>query len=331
MKPYIGIRTSFLARAGICGLLLLYTGSSGILSLSGQVVDSSWRPKDALVPQTSIQVDADLVQIPVTVVDREDRLVTGLDKESFRLYEDKVQQVITHFARESTPASVAFVLDTSGSMSGKLRKAREAISVLLDKSDANDEFLLVEFNERADMVLDISNDPIEVRRQLGLLRATGRTALLDAVHRSIYEIRRAHNPRKALVIVSDGGDNCSRRTISEVKNLVRESDVQIYALGIFDPADVRFQSREELGGPALLKAIAKQSGGRFFEISNLADLPEIAERIADSLRTRYVLGYSPTNARRDGKYHKVDVKVLQAKGGQKLQASWRRGYLAIAR
>ena len=279
--------------------------------------------------QTPIRVDADLVEIPVSVVDSNDRLVSGLKREDFRLFEDKVEQVVAYFSKEDTPVSVGFLLDSSASMADKLRQSREAISNLLDASKPDDEFLLIEFNDRADLVLALSNDSAEVRRRLSLIRATGRTALLDAIHLSIHEVRKAHNERKALVIVSDGGDNCSRRTISEIKRLVRESDVQIYALGVFGRPD-RFQSPEELAGPALLQAIAKQSGGQFFEIGDIGELPDIAAKIGDTLRTRYVLGYSPAKPRRDGKYHNVQVKLVQPKGTPKLQASWRRGYFAPA-
>lgn len=329
MEQRIGTGILFSKRMRVVGRILFCVNVLGTgFSVAGQDTGRLAGLVERLNQEPSIHVDADLVLIPVTVVDRDDRLVAGLNREHFRIYDDKVEQVITHFAKEDTPASIAFLLDTSASMADKLRKSREAISNLLNSANAEDEFLLIQFNEQADLVLGISKDPREVRRQLSFTRATGRTALLDAIHLSLGEVKKAHNARKALVIVSDGGDNCSRHTLSEIESMVRESDVQIYALGVFGSRDWRFQSQEELTGPALLRRIAKQSGGRFFEIDDVGELPEIAEKISDALRTRYVLGYAPANPRRDGKYHKVEVKLVRSRGMPKLQATWRRGYIA---
>ena len=319
----------FSKRMAVVGRFLFCAALLGAgVSVEGQDTGRLAGLVERLNQQPSIRVDADLVLIPVTVVDRDDRLVPGLNREHFRIYDDKVEQVITHFAKEDTPASIAFLLDTSASMADKLRKSREAISSLLDSANPEDEFLLVQFNEQADLVLGTSKDPKEVRRQLSFIRATGRTALLDAIHLSLGEVKKTNNARKALVIVSDGGDNCSRHTLSDIESMVRESDVQIYALGVVGSRDWRLQSQEELAGPALLRTIAKQSGGRFFEIHDIGELPEIAEKISDALRTRYVLGYSPANPHRDGKYHQVEVRLVRSRGIPKLQASWRRGYFA---
>lgn len=329
MELRIGTGNLFSNRIRIvCRVLLVVSLFAAGISAVGQDKDRLVEPVERPNQEPSIHVDADLVLIPVTVVARDDRPFPGLSRDHFRLYEDRVEQVITHFAKEDAPVSIAFLLDTSASMADKLRKSREAISNLLNNANPEDEFLLVEFNEQADMVLGICKDTGEVRRQLDMTHARGRTALLDAIYISLREVRKAHNTRKALVIVSDGGDNSSRRTLSEIKDLVRESDVQIYALGVVGSRDVRFQSQEEMAGPALLRAVAKQSGGLFFEVHDVGELPEIAEKISDALRTRYVLGYSPANSRRDGKYHQVEVKLVRSRGIPKLQAFWRRGYVA---
>jgi VWFA-related protein len=141
-------------------------------------------------------------------------------------------------------------------------------------------------------------------------------------------MKKARNPRKALLVISDGGDNSSRYTETEIRNLVRETDVQIYAIGIFEPYSSRGRSAEELNGPGLLNELAQQTGGRHFPVENLNDLPDIAAKIGIALRNQYILGFSPVNKERDGKYRKVQVKLIQPKGLPQLKAYWRIGYYA---
>jgi Ca-activated chloride channel homolog len=293
-----------------------------------QSISVALAPRENSNLSPSIRVNSDLVLIPVTVIDRDNRSVVGLEKDSFRLYDDKTGQIITHFSMEDGPISVAFLFDASASMARKIRQAREAVSVFLKTANPADEFLLIQFSDRVDLLLGFTTQVEEVQRHLALVQASGRTALLDAIDLSIHELRHAHNIRKAVVIVSDGGDNCSRRTVREIKSLVRESDVLIYALGIFDPWELRSQAREEEAGPTLLRDVAKQSGGQLFEIKDLNELPDIAAKMADALRTQYVLGYTPAKPRMDGKYHHVKVEVVQLEGSSRLRASWRRGYYA---
>jgi VWFA-related protein len=270
------------------------------------------------------------VLIPVTVTDGMNRFVTGLDKDHFRLYEDKVEQIITHFAAEDAPISVGLVFDCSGSMGDKLKKSREAVAQLLKVSNPDDEFFLVEFNDRAELVVGLTKQSEEIQNRLTFTQSKGRTALLDAIVLSMNEMRKAHNPRKALVIISDGGDNSSRYTVSEVKNRVREADVQIYAIGILELFADRGRTPEEFAGPGLLNDIAEQTGGRSFESGNLNHLPDIAAKIGDALRNQYVLGYAPSTVRKDGKYHRVQLKLVKPKGWPSLRAYWRLGYYAPA-
>jgi Ca-activated chloride channel family protein len=300
------------------------TSGLGFAQTAGNDIQRSPKPE----PSSSIRVHSDLVQIPVTVLDRDDQSVFGLEKEQFKLFEDRVEQVISHFAMEDAPITIGFVLDASASMRNKLPQSREAVVKFLNAASTGDEFFLVQFNDQVELATDMTTSTEEVKKQLMFIRPTGRTALLDAVHFSVRSMRKASNARRALIIVSDGGDNCSRYTTSEIKKLVREADVQIYALGIFDSMDRRSLAPEELAGPALLRGVAKQSGGHLFEIENINQLPDVAAKIGEALRTQYVLGYAPKAAPRDGKYHRVEVKLAQAKGSRKLQASWRRGYYA---
>jgi len=276
----------------------------------------------------NIRVDTELVLIPVTVTDPLNRFVTGLDKDHFKLFEDKIEQKITHFASEDAPLSVGFVFDVSGSMGAKLRKSREAVAQFLKTANPEDEFFLVQFSDRPELAVKFTSEGEEIQNRLTFTQSRGRTALLDAIYLSLHEMKRARNPRKALLIVSDGGDNSSRYTESEIKNLVREADVQIYAIGIFEPIASRGRTPEELAGPSLLGEIAEQTGGRHFPVENVNELPDVAAKIGIELRNQYILGYSPSNQQKDGKYRRVQVKLVQPKGLPPLRAFWRLGYYA---
>lgn len=279
-------------------------------------------------PGGSIRVDATVVQIPVTVTDPLNRFVTGLEKEHFRLYEDKVEQKLVYFSSEDAPVTVGIVFDTSGSMGTKLQKSREAVAQLMKTANPEDEFFLVQFNDRPEVTVGFTRNSEEVQNHLTFVQSKGRTALLDSVYLAVSQMKKANNPRKALSIISDGGDNSSRYTESEIRNLVKEADVQIYAIGIFEPIASRGRTAEELGGPSLLTEIAEQTGGRHFPVENLNELPDVAAKIGVELHNQYVLGYMPSNREKDGKYRHVNVKLVQPKGLPPLRAFWRLGYYA---
>ena len=283
---------------------------------------------EAKGPRTDIRVDTTVVLINVTVTDPLNRFVTGLEKENFRLFEDKVEQKVTHFASEDAPLSIGLVFDTSGSMGNKLTKSREAVSHFFKTANPEDEFFLVQFNDRPELVVPFTPDPEEIQSRLAFTQSKGRTALLDGVYLAMNQMKRARNGRKAILIISDGGDNSSRYTESEVRNAVREADVQIYAIGIFEPYAARGRTPEELNGPTLLAEIAEQTGGRHFPVENLAELPDVAAKIGLELRNEYVLGYSPKNLTRDGKYRRVQVKLVKTTGLPPLKAMFRTGYYA---
>jgi Ca-activated chloride channel family protein len=275
----------------------------------------------------NLRVNSDLVLVPATVVDRRDHLVAGLKREDFRLYEDKVEQEITHFVFEDVPVSVGFVFDASGSMAGKLPRSREAVAKFLNTANPDDEFFLVTFNDRVELLMGMTSETEELQNRLMWIQPKGATALLDAVYFSLQQMKKAHSPRKALIIISDGGDNRSRYTIGNLKSLLREAEVQIYAMGIFEPI-VRPRAPEEVEGPNVLREITEQSGGRSFEITHLNELSDVASKIGETLRNQYVLGFAPVNPRHDGKYHRLEVKLTSTKGLPKLHAYWRRGYYA---
>ncbi len=276
----------------------------------------------------SIRVDKTLVQINVTVTDPLNRFVTGLEKDYFKLLEDKIEQEISQFSSEDAPLSIGLVFDTSGSMGSKLQKSREAASQFFKTANPEDEFFLVTFNDRPELSVPFTGDTEQVRSRLTFTQSKGRTALLDGVYLAMNQMKKARNPRKALLIISDGGDNSSRYTESEIKNAVREADVQIYAIGIFEPMSSRGRTAEEMSGPGLLNEIAEQTGGRAFAVDNLAELPDVAAKIGMELRNQYVLYYTPKRQDRDGKYRRVQVKLVQPRGLPPLKAFYRLGYYA---
>ncbi len=276
----------------------------------------------------SIRVDTTLVQINVTVTDPLNRFVTGLEKEHFRLLEDKIEQKILDFSSEDAPLSIGLVFDTSGSMGPKLQKSRQAAVQFFKTANPEDEFFLVDFNDRPELVVPFTPDTEEIQNRLEFAQSKGKTALLDGVYMAMNQMKKARNPRKAILIISDGGDNNSRYTESEIKNAVREADVQIYGIGIFEPIGSRGRTPEEQMGPGLLSEVAELTGGRSYNVENLNELADIAAKIGIELRNQYVLYYSSSNKTRDGKYRHVNVKLVQPRGLPPLKAFFRLGYYA---
>ena len=292
-----------------------------------------WAP-DARSPAKSdphvpdIRVNVTFIQIPVTVLDPLNRFVTGLTRDNFILFEDRVQQTIQEFASEDAPLSVGLVFDTSASMGVKMKKSRQAVAAFLKIMTDDDETFLIEFNDRPELTNPFTRHPEEILHELKNTRPKGRTALLDGVTMALRTMKKARNARKCLLIISDGGDNNSRYTESEVRRMVLEADTQIYAIGIFEPPRMRRRTKEEWYGPTLLHDVAEQTGGHAFNVANLNELPDIADRIAQELRNRYLLGYAPTNQERDGQYRRVEIQLDPPKLLPPLRAYWRPGYYA---
>jgi len=178
------------------------------------------------------------------------------------------------------------------------------------------------------LTMGLTRETEELQNRLAFTQAKGRTALLDAIYLGLTELKKGTNPRKALVIISDGGDNSSRYTQTEVRNLLREADAQMYAIGIFESLGARGRSAEELAGPDMLSHLAEMTGGRHFPVENLNDLPDIAAKIAIALRNQYVISYVSRNPARDGKYRRVKVELKQPRGLPPLRAFHRLGYYA---
>ncbi len=270
-------------------------------------------------------VDVDLVLVNVTITDPMNRLVTGLEKENFKVYEGNQEQQIRHFSSEDAPISLGVIFDVSSSMKSKMERAKEAVIQFFKTANPQDEFFMITFSDRPEVLADFTQSVEDIQSKVVLAVPQGRTALLDAVYMGVTKMQDAHNPKKALLIISDGGDNRSRYTDSEIKNLVKEADVQIYAIGIYDPI---FHSPEEAAGPALLSQITEVTGGRAFTIDNPNDLTDVATKIGIELRNQYVLGYRPKNAARDGRWRKIKVKLSPPKGLPQLTVYAKTGYYA---
>ena len=279
-------------------------------------------------PTSGLHMDVDLALINVTVTDPYNRLVTGLDPDNFRVYEDNVEQEVVTFSSEDVPISIGVIFDFSGSMANKIGKAREAALQFFKTANPQDEFFLVSFNERAELTSSFTNSIEDIQSRMMMTAPKGRTALLDAIYLGLSQMRGARNGKRALLILSDGGDNHSRYNESDIKRLVKEADTQLYAIGIFDPLGYRNRTPEELNGPSLLGEVTEMTGGRVFAVENLNELPDIASKIGMELRNQYVLGYRPSNKAHDARWRKIKIKLRAPKGLPPLNVYSKTGYYA---
>ena len=279
-------------------------------------------------PGGTIHFDVDLALVNVTVTDPYNRLVTGLEPDNFRVFEDNVEQEVVNFSAEDVPISIGVIFDFSGSMANKVAKAREAAVQFFKTANPQDEFFLVSFNERAELTSAFTNSVEDLQSRMMLTAPKGRTALLDAIYLGLSQMRGAHNAKRALLILSDGGDNHSRYNESDIKRLVKEADTQLYAIGIFDPLGYRNRSPEELAGPSLLSEVTEMTGGRVFAVEKLDYLPDIASKIGMELRNQYVLGYRPSNKAHDARWRKLKIKLRAPKGLPPLSVYSKTGYYA---
>jgi Ca-activated chloride channel family protein len=265
------------------------------------------------------------VLVQVTVTDPMNRLVTGLERENFQLYDNNTGERIKSFATEDAPLSIGIVFDLSGSMQGKFNRARKALSAFLRTCNPQDEFFVVGFNDRPAIIVDYTSDIEDVEARMVMLRPQNRTALIDAMYLAVDKLKSSKYERRAMLVISDGGDNRSRYTEGQLTRAVRESEVQIFSMGIFDEYA---NTEEEQNGPLLLNTLSEATGGRLFKVPDVQVLDEVAERISQQLRDEYVLGYTPTDRRRDGTWRKLKVRLLPPPGLPELTAHSREGYYA---
>jgi Ca-activated chloride channel family protein len=272
-----------------------------------------------------IRTSADLVLVPVSITDDQHNPVVGLDQANFQLFEGKKPQAIKNFSNEDAPVSVGILVDTSGSMAMKLDRAREAVVQFCEAGNPQDEFFMITFSDTPRLTTDFTTRPENLENDLLTSRSKGQTSLLDAIYMGLQKMRNARYARKALLILSDGGDNHSRYTERDVKAAIREADVTIYAVGTYE----RYvATQEELLGPELLKTVTGLTGGHAFTLTNDRDMAAVTRNIGTQLRHQYVLAYQPESVPHDGKWHKISVKLRLPKSIRFLHVEARPGYYA---
>lgn len=260
-----------------------------------------------------LRTAVNLVLVPVSVTDLMQHPVDGLQKKDFHLYENGIEQNISEFFHQESPISIGIIFDASGSMTPKMERSRQAVAEFLDRSLPGDEFFLLKFSDHPEITSPFTTDLDAIQKGIDEMRPDGWTAMFDAIYMGIHELKHAHHERRVLLIFSDGGDNASRYTEREMRTLVREADVRIFAISILDRSTV-------------LENIAEESGGRAYRVRSLDELPPLAARLSAEIHSEYVLGYSPLNPTRDGKYRKLKVDLAQPQPAPPLHISWRRGY-----
>src|SRR5215469_15816444 len=274
-------------------------------------------------PRTDLRTDANLVLVPVEVSDLLNRPVFGLENSNFYVFDEKVEQTIVSFAMEDDPIAIGLVFHASGSMGEELRKSRLAAKEFFKTANQGDEFCLVVFDNTPKLVVPLTEDPRKIDYQLMFTKSRGSTALIDAIYLALNQMKKSRKARKALIVISDGGENNSRFTPSELQSFVRESDVLIYTIGVFGSGEGAAYERN-----TLLGQISSETGGRAFPANGMP-LPYFAQKIITDLRNRYVLGFSPTDHTRDGRYHHLTVRLAAPRGlPAKLNVHWRVGYYA---
>jgi Ca-activated chloride channel family protein len=276
-----------------------------------------------------LRVDVDLVLVPVTVTDPMNRPVLELQKQDFKVYENNQLQQIQYFSAEETPISVGLLLDMSRSMANKFVIERAAAEEFFKNANPQDDYFVVTFADRPQLLTSSIQSVEDMQQVLASDTPDGHTALLDAIYMAIAKMRNARYQRRALVIISDGGDNHSRYGLKEIRKLVEEADVEVYAVGMFDSA--LFRSFEEFMGKRWLAEITDVSGGETVAAAGLEKVPEIAATISRQMRTQYVLGYRPQSKDHGSKWRKIKVDVTSSPGSPRLQAHYKKGYAAAAR
>lgn len=302
----------------IIGCLLLLASQPGVRGQQ-QGPDTD-QDKNVIRQRTS------LVVVNVSVTDKQFRQISGLNKEHFEIYEDKVRQQIEFFGDDDKPASVGIIFDLSGSMNNKISRARDAIKAFIDTCHNQDDFFLIGFNERATLLAELSNGQ-SVLDKLSLAEPRGQTALYDAAYLGVEKVKEGRHDKRAILIVSDGQDNASRYDYGELRKLLKEADVQVYCIGITEEgADAG--SILDRQGRVVLEEIARTTGGMAFFPSSYAELEDSVTRIALTLRHQYSIGYVPLNEQRDGKWRKIKVRVNAPKGLPSLVVRAKEGYYA---
>jgi len=306
-------------------LCLLALPSSQLLFL-GQEAENPEPPQASKGGQSSIKVEVDLVLVNATVTDPSNRFVTGLEKDHFQLFEDKVEQKLTQFSNEDIATSIGLLFDVSSSMGDKIGRAKDAAIAFLKTSNPDDEFFLLTFADKPSLDEEFTNDVADIQNRLAYKGAKGSTTLYDAVYLGLEKMKQGHNPKKAILLITDGEDTRSRYSLVNVRNAVKESDVQIYAIGIVNSYYSDFSQGRS--GRAILEEMTEITGGKAYFPNSVYELEDICTKIAIELKNQYVLGYASTNPAKDGRWRKIKVKLNAPKGLPSLSVRSKTGYFA---
>ena len=294
-----------------------------------QTGDAQQKPGTEIDDKTPVITNTDLITFTVTVTDIYGRFVSGLSKNAFTVFDNKEQQEIAHFTDDDSPVSVGVIFDVSGSMSGeKVRRARDALAHFIQNSHDRDEYFLIGFNSRAQLLIDRTRDGNAVLDKLTFVQTKSNTALYDACYLGVERVQRGTHGKRALLLISDGQDNNSRYTFNELRRVLKESDVVLYSIGILGGSDIGSSLGMEVQG--ILDELSGVSGCKAFYPRSPAEMDDIFEQIALELRHQYSIGYRPKSFTNDGKWHRIKVKVNPPRGLPRLFVRSREGYYAIA-
>ena len=275
-----------------------------------------------------LDVNVELVQLPVSVLDKNGFPVRGLQQEHFSVYEDKVLQNISLFKQEDIPLSVGLVIDASGSMSDKRDRLNIAAMTFVRESNPEDETSIVSFGDDVNLEQDFTKNTRKLSRALDGIPSNGNTALYDAVFLAAKHLQEsAFHEKKVLLVVSDGEDNHSKYKLKEVLAAIRESKIILYTIGLLTPDPTGMYGYGDVG-KKVLKQLAEVTGGASFFPKNIGDAEEVCRRIARDLRNQYTIGYRPSNDKLDGSWRKVLVQVNPPKTTPKVKVRTKQGYYA---
>ena len=280
----------------------------------------------------AIKVDVELVQLPVSVLDKDGHMVNGLLQEHFQIFEDNVVQEIGLFKHEDFPLSVGLVIDNSGSMRSKRERVNAAALAFARESNPDDETFIVNFDDSAYLEQDFTGSIGDLIDALDNIDTRGETALNDAIYLSMDHVKEGKQEKKALLVISDGEDNASEYGFNKVLEHVRESkDVTIYAIGLLEENDQRgglFKKPPSKKAKEELTKLAELTGGQAFFPKSIDDVEELCKRIARDLRDQYTIGYTPTNGQLDGSWREIRVKVTPPRNAPKVTVRTKQGYYA---
>jgi Ca-activated chloride channel family protein len=313
------------------GVVVTLAASSYLVAQAASVNEVHILPRaipSAIAPtRETVRANVDLVLVNVTVLDKAGKAVTGLEPAQFAVLDNKNPQTIRYLSNTDDPISLVVILDSSASMAPRIGEVRKAFDELVNASNPQDDLGLIIVRDEPEIALSFNDSVSELHGALNALQPSGATSLWDAIYLGVKELKNSHYPRKAMVVISDGGDNHSRYTEFQLKSLLREADVEVYAIGLFD----RFATRiEEKKGPLQLDEVTSVTGGRVFSVHDSLELSRSAVQISHELRNQYVLGYYPNNRSRDGKWRKLKIHLAGSASQGRFRLYARKGYYAAS-